>query len=364
MRRFASIAVMAVVCLCAANGQTLAEAQQHNKHGLEFFKNSKFVEAEQAYRAGLAVSRTLGTDGLRETTAMLTNLAVTLQSQGRVAEARKALEECISIETRQLGNRGTTLAHALNNIALMDMTDLRFGKAVSLLKQALTLQEVDDRTRAGTMHNLAATYFDMGQRRKAEEFFNAAIDEYQRLGVEFELSPALTYLAKIAAGKGDIVRAESLLNRALENRVKIFGAEHPNVALTLADLGDFETERGRHDQAITYFDRALDIIEPVLGVDHVFSAPVLFHYGEARQRQGRFQEALAMYQRTIRILNDNFGPEHARLAQVYKNASECLTKLKQKQQAKEYEVRAQTIRDRVVSYGKHTIDISAFAPRK
>ncbi|MGO8019979.1 hypothetical protein AB9E19_34265, partial [Rhizobium leguminosarum] len=67
-----------------------------------------------------------------------------------------------------------------------------------------------------------------------------------------------------------------------------------------------------------------------------------------------------MYNRTIRILERDHGPEHSRLAQVYRNASLCLAKLRRKPEAKEYDLRAQTIRDRTVAYGKHSIDVSSF----
>src|SRR5436190_6939230 len=120
MRRVVLIAVTAVVCSLAGQGQTLVDAEECNKRGLTFFRNSQLSEAEQAYRQGMAIARKFGLLGLVDYTAIETNLAVALQSQGRVAEARQALEETVAISTNELGNRGSTLAHALNNLALME----------------------------------------------------------------------------------------------------------------------------------------------------------------------------------------------------------------------------------------------------
>lgn len=364
MRRIAIIAVTAVVCSFVSQGQSLDEAVQHNKRGLALYRESKLTEAEAEYRQGITIARSLGQPGLAEYTALMSNLAVALHMQGRIAEARTLLDECISIETTKLGNRGPTLAHALNDLALMELSEARMEQAVALLKRALSLKYVDDETRAGTLHNLAAAYFDMGQRRKAERMFETVIAEYDRLGIKKQSSPARTYLAKIIAAKGDTPRAEALLYQALELRKQEFGPEHPNVAFSLTDLGDFETTRGRYAEAIQYFEQALQLVEPVLGKDHVSSVATLFHYGDAKRKQGRYEEALALYERTGSILERHFGPEHARLAAVYQGAAICSSKLKRKQQAKEYEQRARTIESRAVDYGKHSVDVSSFLPPK
>ena len=364
MRRFVAVALIVVVCSVVSWSQPLAEAEEHNRRGLILFKDNNWTGAEAEYRKGLSILQAIGRDGMPQYTAMLTNLGVALQSQGRIAEARKALEECIDIETTKLGNRGTTLASALNSLALMEKTEMEFGKSVTLLKRALALKYVDEKTRASTLHNLGSTYFEMGQRSKAEQMFEAAVSEYERLDATAELSPALTYLAKIAAGKSDFARAESLLNRAFEARIKAFGPEHLYVAMTLSDLGTFETERGRHDEAVAHFERALQIAEPVVGKDHLFIAPVLYNYAEVKRKQDRYSEALALYERTIRIIERHYGPEQPRLAAVYTNASRCAAKLKRKPEAKEYAQRARAIQDRTIDYGRHAVDISAFLPGK
>ena len=71
---------------------------------------------------------------------MLANLAAVLQSQGRIKEARQALEECVFLEERSLpGLDPVTLAHALNNLALLYQTDSDLIEAARLLKRAASL---------------------------------------------------------------------------------------------------------------------------------------------------------------------------------------------------------------------------------
>jgi tetratricopeptide (TPR) repeat protein len=364
MRRSAIFAITVVVCACASWAQSLTEAQEHSALAIKLFRQAKFTEAEREYRLALDYARALGKAGLPEYSIFLANIAAVLQSQGRIKEARQALEECIFLEEHSLPQpRGVTLAHALNNLALINQTEAKLTEATRLLKRASSLT-VDERTRAGTMHNLGAVYFEMGQRKKAEKLFDDAVEIYRRLNAMEELSPALTFVAKIAAEKGDTARAEVLLQEALELRKKISGPNHPNVALTLADIGEFQLSRKRYDAAIETFERALLMIEESLGPDHIFGVAILFQYAEAKQQLGHHDEALTVYERTIRILQRTYGPDHPRLAGIYRRAAFSSGKLKRKQEAKAYEQRANAIARNNVDWQRHTIDVSAFLPGK
>src|SRR5262245_11418646 len=115
MGRIASFAITVVVCAQTAWTQSLTEVREHSARGTEFFRQANFVAAEKEYRLSLDYARELGKPGISEYTSALSNVAATLQSQGRLKEARQALEECISLEEKSLPQpRGTTLAHALN----------------------------------------------------------------------------------------------------------------------------------------------------------------------------------------------------------------------------------------------------------
>src|SRR6478672_8103114 len=140
MRRIAIFAVTAVVCACTSWAQSLTEARDHSGRGLSFFRQAKFVEAEREYRSALEYTRSLGKAGLEEYTVLLSNLAAVLQSQGRIKEARQALEECVFLEEHSLPQpRGSTLVHSLNNLALLDQTEANLTQAMRLLKKAMSL---------------------------------------------------------------------------------------------------------------------------------------------------------------------------------------------------------------------------------
>jgi tetratricopeptide (TPR) repeat protein len=150
----------------------------------------------------------------------------------------------------------------------------------------------------------------------------------------------------------------------LELRKKVYGPSHPNVALTLADLGEFRLTTKHYDAAIEIFEQALRMVEETLGPENIYTSCILFQYAEARRLQGRHEEALAAYDRTIRILTASYGPDHPRLAYIYRRAAISAAKLKRKNETKFYEQRASAIDKERIDWREHTIDVSAFLPGK
>ena len=171
-------------------------------------------------------------------------------------------------------------------------------------------------------------------------------------------------IAKLAVRNRDYARAESLFQEALELRIQVFGATHPNVALTLCEIAEFQNETKRYDAAIETLERGLRYVEASLGAGAIYSAALWFQYGQTKRKQEKHEDALVAYERAIRILQKHYGPEHARLAFVYRAAAASSAKLKRKQEAKEYEARALALIQGKVDWSRHTVDVSAFLPSK
>jgi tetratricopeptide (TPR) repeat protein len=334
-----------------------------NRKGLELYEQARYAEAEQEHRKAVEYYKNEGIPGIVLYAASMNNLAAALQAQGKTAEAREFMEKTISLE-HQLGRFcNPLLTHALNNLALLHHVETELTTAANLLKKAMKTTPEDGITRAGTLHNLGAVYFDMGKRKQAEELFEQSLAMNLAAGGNESLPPTYTYLARLAGGRGDIARAESLMQKALDIRRRL-APGHPSLAITLGDIGELQKDTKRYDKAIENFTLALDLLDSRLGKDHLYSAPILFQYAETLRLQGRYEEALALYRRVIVILERSFGPQHARLATVYGVAAMASGKLKLKAEEKEYKQRASAILSQHVDYGKHSIDTSAFLPRK
>merc|ERR1719203_282293 len=67
---------------------------------------------------------------------------------------------------------------------------------------------------------------------------------------------------------GDGEKALDLLNRALRIKERDYGKEHPQVALTLANLGIAHGEVGNQEKKADFLHRAQSILERGYGATH------------------------------------------------------------------------------------------------
>ncbi len=72
----------------------------------------------------------------------------------------------------------------------------------------------------------------------------------------------------ILQDQGDLDGALTYTKRALAIDEKVFGPEHPNVAIRANNIGQILQDQGDLDGALTYAKRALDILERVYGPDN------------------------------------------------------------------------------------------------
>src|SRR5271165_3093068 len=71
-------------------------------------------------------------------------------------------------------------------------------------------------------------------------------------------------------------KAESLFQEVLRIHRKVLGAEHPDTARTLNNLGDIYLVTGDYAKAASLFNQALEIMEKALGLTHPMIAQSLF----------------------------------------------------------------------------------------
>ncbi|HYP05975.1 MAG TPA: tetratricopeptide repeat protein [Bryobacteraceae bacterium] len=350
--------ILAVVCLQPLLADT---AKDVNHRGLIAFHQGKYAEAEALYRQAVAMHRQSDARDVNGYAAALTNLASTRQMGGHLEEARSILTEVLSLTHRLDPHNGIT-TDAMNQLALLHQTSGQHLKAVALLKQALERTSKGE-ARAGTLHNLGASYFEMGQLKKAREAFEAALamnTAEERLA---QIPSSLSFLGMIAVRTGEVERAHELFQRAVDLRRKVHGPEHPSVGLTMSDLATFYRETGRPREAAAAYEEALKTLRASVGEKHLTFALVVCHYAELQRQQGYHAEALELYRQGIDILATTYGANHMRLASIYKNASASATKVGLRSEAKVYAARAKTLEEGRIDYGRHTVDVSAFAPR-
>ena len=110
------------------------------------------------------------------------------------------------------------------------------------------------------------------------------------------------------------VRTRALELRDLEQALHIweqhFGPDHPEVAITLGNLGNALLGLGKPGEARPLYERALRIEEQHFGPDHPKVAATLFNLGIALRELGEPGLAAAAFTRAWRIFRSQFGPDH------------------------------------------------------
>jgi tetratricopeptide (TPR) repeat protein len=112
--------------------------------------------------------------------------------------------------------------------------------------------------------------------------------------------------------------AGSLLRRALEVAEKVYGPEHPEVAIRANNIGLILKDQGDLVGALEYTRRALAIDEKIYGRDHPNVARVANNLGQILQAQGDLEGALEYTRRALVIEEKVHGREHPQVA-IYAN---------------------------------------------
>jgi tetratricopeptide (TPR) repeat protein len=114
--------------------------------------------------------------------------------------------------------------------------------------------------------------------------------------------------------QGEYEQAKLHYQRVLQIDEKALGADHPNVAMTLTNLGNVFREQGEYEQAKLHHQRALQIMEEVMGADHPNVASSLNNLGNVSREQGEYEQAKLHYQRALQIEEKALGANHPQLA--------------------------------------------------
>ena len=120
--------------------------------------------------------------------------------------------------------------------------------------------------------------------------------------------------------QGQYTEARLSGERTLGFAETLLGAEHPEVAVALRQLGTIYISLGRFADGELSFRRALAIQERIgeatLGLEHPDLATTLHNLAYACRRQARYDEADDLYRRATEILESSQGPMSADLAFV------------------------------------------------
>lgn len=249
---------------------------------------------------------------------VLGNYGQCLRLLGRVPESLAAYERAAALRYAVSGADSPLTAATDNNLGIAYFTAGRMAEARQRLQLALTGFERNGQaasSHAGnTLNNLAAIAFSEGRLDAAHDYFERAL-EVQRevLGDSAALGALTNNFGKLLTLRGDLQRAERLLQESLSLQTRFVGADSPDTGITQLSLGDLQLVRGEVTGALDSYRLAVALFEGRFGPAHLFTARARLAIASALARNGQAREAAAAYRESLSALEALPGAMPARL---------------------------------------------------
>ena len=172
-------------------------------------------------------------------------------------------------------------------------------------------------------------------------------------------SRLLNQLGVYSQGRAELTQAKGYYERALAIAEKVYGPEHPEVAIRANNIGQILQDQGDLAEALKYTQRALAIDEKALGPEQPQVAIFANNIGTILQAQGDLAGALEYMKRALAIGEKVHGPEHPDVAIRANNIGQILQDQGDLAGALEYAKRALAIGEKV--YGPEHPQVAIFA---
>lgn len=242
------------------------------------------------------------------------------QARGDPLTAPELLEKGARRIQDELGNQPllqarlmATIGRTYDKLGLYDEGAVQLEGALEIRERELGPEHGDV---AISLTSLAGLYLHQGREAEALLRRAATIQEKVLGANDPDLATTLNNLGVLLAQRGSFEEAETHFRRVAAMRVDAFGPEHAEVAKALQNLAGVLAQTGRLDEAERFHQRGLAITEKLLGPDHpdvAFDLELSAFYLERREGH---DEALELLHRAYEMNVDHFGPKHPRVAQV------------------------------------------------
>jgi serine/threonine-protein kinase len=232
--------------------------------------------------------------------------------------------DAIALQHRVLANRGpaATLERAgtLVQLASSYFYSGNYAASDSLNLIALgiyqRLRGPDHPLVADVLTNLGASQHDRGEYVAAEQYHRRALEIVRKFYGESHVATGstLTMVGRAVLFQSRDSEAEALLLEALAVQERANGPVHPRVASALNELGNIAIRRDEPDRAAEYYDRVTDIYRQTNGPDHWLVGIAISNRAGVAMARENFREAEAGYRAAVAIFAKSQGNDHLNTA--------------------------------------------------
>ncbi|MBA4192462.1 MAG: hypothetical protein C0467_31220 [Planctomycetaceae bacterium] len=292
------------------------EQQEKNKERIrlvtdanKFESEGKLAEARTAVEKNLVIARDVFGEShsvVAESLEWLTSLCVQLE---QFPAAREYGREALAARKKLHGE-----SHWKTTDARLDLADVE--RRAKFLQQQRT-----DFDEASRLMIEVARLNDRHAYPKAREVVEKALALYAAiLGEEHRLvASTLLWLGNLHASDADYSKAEHAYRLALTIRKKVLGEQHPEYARSLNNLGFLYYSQGLYTKAELLYKEALAIRKEVLGKRHPDYASSLENLAGLYDSQALFTPAEPLYKEALAIRKEVLGEQHPEYARSLNN---------------------------------------------
>ncbi|MDI1446270.1 serine/threonine-protein kinase [Polyangium sp. 6x1] len=252
--------------------------------------------------------------------ASLQGLAGALRHQGKLVDARAAVDRAIATLSETLGkdHPSTLLARRMLVVVHQETGALKEAEAESraIVENSEQHLPPDHPVRLSALFDLGRILTVRGNHTAALPLLQQAYEgERRKRGEDAEqVATCLEAMGRAHHMLGRTQEALDHYQRSLAIRERIFGADHAVIASTLVLIGIVRDDEGAHEEAISLLHRALEIREKALGPEHRLVATTLDTLVRFYGALGRLDAAEPLARRSLAIHEARLGKDHPSLA--------------------------------------------------
>ncbi len=295
-------------------GQPEVEAELRSMLAEVYRDLGDYPKAAQMHEAALALLRKHRGEQDVDVAKTLSGLGLVYQSQSRMEDALSAQQKAVSTLTALLPPDHEDLLVARNNLALVLAAQGQVHEAETHFQQILAIRTNtlgDHKHTANTYDNLAGLRAQQGDSSEAVRLHRAALAVRQRLytGPHPEIALSLGNLGLALYYDGRPYEAETSHVATLEMLGKLLPEKHPHIAIARNNLALDLDAQGNWAKAEELHREVLKLRQEVLPPDHEHTAATLHNLAGVHQQQGRLADA-EDYHRQALAMRRRLWSEH------------------------------------------------------
>lgn len=269
-------------------------------------------------------------------------------------KAKKILDNHASETNPLYATLYNHLGFAEEQLGDYDSSHSFFRKSIKILGNQTS---VDSSLYIDNIKSLARGYYRHNDHQKGDSLLLTALNASKSFHGENDVitSSILGDLGMYKMTQGEYEKAREYYNRSLDIKETVYGEDgHPNYTATLMNLAVLEKQLGHSAVAESLFIKTMEIDEKLFGDDHPYVAMSMSHLAGIYQEREEYEKALDFLESAKQIYLDAYGPDHYYLGAMYKNYGNLLSQMGEYEQAEAYFGKSESVYENYETTDKDT----------